>query len=99
MNRFWTEYRRLLKRNNIINITYYITISDIMDDIETIAKRWGASLAVIIPKEIAEKEQIKEGDRIHIKVEKHADLSHIFGKAKIHVSAQKFKDMCREGWE
>ncbi len=70
-----------------------------MNDIETTAKRWGASLAVIIPKEIAEKEQIKEGDKIHIKVEKHADLTHIFGKAKVNLSAQKFKDMCREGWE
>ncbi|HLC69110.1 MAG TPA: AbrB/MazE/SpoVT family DNA-binding domain-containing protein [Candidatus Bilamarchaeaceae archaeon] len=70
-----------------------------MDDIEGIAKQWGSSLAVVIPKEIAKKERIKRGDKIHIRVEKHSDLSDVFGTLKTHVSGQKFKDMCREGWE
>ncbi len=70
-----------------------------MHEIESITKKWGSSLAVIIPKEIAEKEGIKEGDKIHISVEKHADLGHIFGSLKTGVSARKFKEMCRESWD
>ena len=70
-----------------------------MNDIEITARKWGSSLAVVIPMEIVQKENIKEGEKIHVTIDKHADLTGIFGTLKTKVSGQKFKDMCREGWD
>ena len=70
-----------------------------MNDMEIIARKWGSSLAIIIPKKIVEKERIKEGEKIHVAIDKHSDLSDVFGTLKTKVSGQKFKDRCREGWD
>lgn len=70
-----------------------------MNDIEGTARRWGSSLAIVIPKEIAEKEGINEGDKLHVLLEKHADLSDVFGTLKTSTSGQKFKDLARKGWD
>ena len=70
-----------------------------MNEIESTARKWGSSLAVVIPREVAEMEKIKEGDKVYLVVEKHADLSDVFGTLKTKVSGRKFKEMCRKGWD
>lgn len=46
---------------------------------KTIAKQWGSSLGVIIPKEIVEKEKIRAMDELIIDVKKKADIARLFG--------------------
>jgi len=41
-----------------------------MAELNVKVRKWGDSLAVIIPKEIADKEKIGTNDNIHIKIEK-----------------------------
>ena len=68
--------------------------------VETEAKKWGNSLGVIIPKEIAEKEHIKESEKVKFIIikEGHKALKETFGlvKGKIKKSAQQLKDEIRE---
>ena len=67
---------------------------------EVVVKKWGNSLGVILPKDMVEKQHLKEEDRIIVNVVKEADLTKMYGslKGKIKMSGQQFKDMAREGW-
>lgn len=68
--------------------------------IETEAKKWGNSLGVILPKEITEKEHIKESEKIKFIIIRDGSkaLKETFGiaKGKIKKSAQQIKDEIRE---
>ena len=68
--------------------------------VEVKLKRWGNSMAVIVPNKIIEEKHLKENDSIIIEVVKKADLSDAFGslKSKRKLSGQDFKDLAREGW-
>lgn len=62
-------------------------------------KKWGNSMAVIVPNRIIEEKELKENDEIIIEVVKKADLSNSFGIIKKRkMSGQEFKDMVRKGW-
>ncbi len=66
---------------------------------ETIIRKWGNSLGIVLPRELVEVQNLKEGDKIVLPfVIKRADLSKVFGSIKTGMSGQKFKDMAREGW-
>lgn len=68
---------------------------------ETVAvvRKWGNSLGVTLPKELVERQNIKEGDVLSLPVViKKADLSDVFGIAKSKESGQKFKDRVKKGW-
>ncbi|MBI4116375.1 AbrB/MazE/SpoVT family DNA-binding domain-containing protein [Candidatus Pacearchaeota archaeon] len=68
--------------------------------IEVQTRKWGNSIGIIIPKEVVEKEKIKENQRIIVNIVKEADLSDIFGMIKKRkMSAQKMKDLSRKEWE
>lgn len=67
--------------------------------IEVVLKRWGNSMGVVLPKEMVEKEELKENQRVLIEVIKEADLTDIFGTLKRKMSGQEFKDMVRKGWK
>ena len=71
-----------------------------MAELNTRVRKWGDSLAVIIPKEIADKEKINTNDQIHLSINKKNDLSDVFGllKGKIRKTAQQLKDESRKGW-
>ena len=62
-------------------------------------KKWGNSLGIVIPKEAVEKEELKENDKIKIKIRKEFDYSDVFGTLKMTMPPQKFKDLAREGWK
>ena len=68
--------------------------------VETEAKKWGNSLGVIIPREIAEKEHIKESEKVKFLIIRDSSktLKETFGiaKGKIKKSAQQRKDERRE---
>ena len=64
-----------------------------------IAKKWGSSIGVVLPKEIVEGQGIKAGDEIVIRVFRKGNLKDIFGKLKTNMSGQKFKNMARKGWD
>ena len=62
-------------------------------------KKWGNSMAIIIPNKMIEERKLKENDEIIIEVVRKADLSRTFGIIKKRkMSGQEFKDMVREGW-
>lgn len=63
-----------------------------------VAKKWGSSIGVILPREIVENQGIKVGDEIVINVFKKGNLKDVFGKLKTGMPGQKFKDMARKGW-
>jgi len=69
--------------------------------VEVKLKRWGNSMAVIVPNKIIEEKNLKENDSIIIEVVKKADLSEVFGSIKEKdrkMSGQQMKDMVRKGW-
>ena len=70
-------------------------------EIKAIARKWGNSIAVVIPKEIIERQRIKEDEEIIIKVEKKKPKAGILwglGKGRFKKSAQEIKDELRGGW-
>ena len=68
---------------------------------DVVVRKWGNSLAVILPNEFVKEKHLKENDVFSIEIVKKADLSDMFGslKGKLKMSGQEFKDMAREGWE
>ncbi len=72
-----------------------------MAELNAKVKKWGDSLAIIIPKETAEMEKISVSDNVRIKIEKKMDFSDLFGiaKGKLKKTAQQLKDESREGWK
>lgn len=66
--------------------------------IKAITRKWGNSIAVVIPKEIADKQKIKEDEEVNITVEKKKpSIKHLFGILKgWKIDAQKVKDELRK---
>lgn len=64
---------------------------------ELIVKKWGNSLAIVIPKDVVKEKNLKENQKVVIDFIKKADLRDIFGSLKLKKSAQSIKDMVREG--
>ena len=63
-------------------------------------KKWGNSMAVIIPNETVRENEIRENDNILVDFVKPTDLSKIFGSLKgMKMSGQEFKDMVKKGWD
>ncbi|HLC31952.1 MAG TPA: AbrB/MazE/SpoVT family DNA-binding domain-containing protein [Candidatus Nanoarchaeia archaeon] len=69
-------------------------------EINAIAKRWGSSLGIIIPKEVVLQERIKEDDEIRVKIErKRPKAGVLFGYLKDWKRpTQEIKNEMREGW-
>lgn len=61
-------------------------------------KKWGNSYGVVVPKEIVEKEGLKEGELVEISVRKAADVSHLFGRYPFN-DLQTQKEEMRKGWD
>jgi len=70
-----------------------------MAEIEAVARKWGDSIAVILPHDVVKAEKIRVDDQVHITVKKGYDLSSFFGKWKTKKTAQELKDESRKGWE
>lgn len=71
-----------------------------MTQIKTIARKWGDSVAIIIPKRLAESKKIKPMDEIVVTIEKEkASLKDLFGAWKTKKTAQELKDESRKDWD
>ena len=69
-------------------------------EIKTIAKKWGSSLGIILPKAVVEENKIRENDEIMIEIKKQTLARELFGKfpRASKKSAQEIKDEMRGGW-
>ncbi len=65
--------------------------------IRTVMRKWGNSLGVVIPREEATKEGLKENDEVEIVIRKAVDIRQLFGRYKFR-DLQSLKDEMREGW-
>ena len=70
-------------------------------EIKTTTRKWGNSLAVILPKSMIEKQKIKENEDIIIEVKKYVITGDFFGKfpRKSKKTAQEIKNEMRKGWK
>ncbi len=71
-------------------------------EVKTIAKRWGSSIGIILPKAIVEANRIRENDEVFIEVKKKILAGEMFGRFpewKSKKSAQELKDEARRGWD
>ena len=71
-----------------------------MQPIKTITRKWGNSIAVVIPSEVVVKENIKENVEITIKIEKKRPKAGVlWGFLKDWKKpTQQIKDEMRAGW-
>ncbi len=70
-------------------------------EIRAITRKWGNSIAVIIPSRVVEQEKLKENQQITIDIEaKRPSAGALwgFGKGRFKKSAQELKDDARIGW-
>ncbi len=65
--------------------------------IRTVVRKWGNSLGIVIPREEASREGIKENDEVEVVVRKATDIRQLFGKYKFK-DVQAVKEELREGW-
>lgn len=71
-----------------------------MAEAEVTAKKWGSSLGIVIPKNIIDKEHIKEREKLKIEIKKLHTAREIFGILRgLKIDAQKAKDKMRQSWE
>lgn len=69
-----------------------------MIEIEAIARKWGNSIGIALPKEVIEKANIKLDKRLRIFIpEKSVNLAKVFGTLKIDEPTQSILDKIREG--
>lgn len=61
-------------------------------------KRWGNSFGVIVPKEVVEREGLREGEEVEIWVRKASNVTDLFGKYKFR-DLQREKEKMRKGWD
>ena len=72
-----------------------------MTEVEVVAKRWGSSLGVIIPKQIVDDEHISENQKIVIEIKRNITVNDIWGLIPDgwKISTQELKFVARKGWE
>ena len=71
------------------------------EEIKAITRKWGNSIAVVIPKEVVERQRIKEDEEVTIAIDKKRPKAGVlwgFGKDRFKKSAQQIKDELRIGW-
>jgi antitoxin component of MazEF toxin-antitoxin module len=61
-------------------------------------KRWGNSFGVVLPKDIVEKEGLREGEEVEISVRRASNIKQLFGKYPFE-NLQQQKERMRRGWK
>ena len=70
-------------------------------EVKAITRKWGNSIAVVIPREIVDRQRIGEDEEIIITVQKKRPKAGVlfgFLKGKSKMTAQEMKDEARRGW-
>lgn len=88
-----------MKINKTETFKYHYVSLNIME-LRTRARKWGNSIAVILPKIIVEAGKIRENDVIAVEIRKKPLAGEFFGKfpVKSKKTTQKIKDEMRKGW-
>jgi antitoxin component of MazEF toxin-antitoxin module len=60
-------------------------------------KKWGNSLGVVIPKEAAERNGLRVGEEVEIRLTKLSDITDLKGKYPVD-DIQAAKEQMRKGW-
>lgn len=70
-------------------------------ELKAIARKWGSSIAVVIPRAVAERNNIQENAEIIIEIRKPLKVADIFGKFpfKSKKTTQEIKDEMKKGWD
>ena len=70
-------------------------------DVAVEIRKWGDSLAVIIPRSVANEARLHVNDRVRLRLEKRVDVSELFGiiKGKIDFTPQEMKRAAKKGWD
>ena len=69
-----------------------------MIEVETIARKWGNSLGVSLPRDVVEKANIKPNKKVKVFIQdKKVDLSRVFGTLNIVKPTQEILDEIRKG--
>ena len=70
-------------------------------EIKTIAKRWGSSIGIVLPKAVVDLRKIQENDEILIEIKTRPLKEQMFGKypRTSKRTAQEIKDEARRGWD
>jgi len=67
---------------------------------KTKIREWGNSLGIVIPKDVALKENLKAEDQVTVTILKKDTLEDFFGRLKgSKIDAQKMKDDSRKIWD
>jgi len=70
-----------------------------MIELDAETKKWGDSIAIIIPSDIAKERKVKVGDKYRVKLIRIGNFSKLFGSGKGKIKdIQKAKDDARKGW-
>lgn len=70
-----------------------------MAETVSVVRKWGNSIGITIPADIAEEEHIRPNDKVIIKVKKVVPIAELFGTFKTKRSGQSLKDEMRAGWD
>jgi len=70
-----------------------------LSEVVVTARKWGNSIGITLPKEMVEKEKIRENDKIVVEIKKVSSLKALFGTMKSKKSTQQIKDEMRKGWD
>lgn len=64
-----------------------------MEGLEVKVRKWGRSLGVVIPQDVAKKEKIRENDSVEILIRKKSNaIKETFGSLRFTKSTQKMLD-------
>jgi len=73
-------------------------ISDIVARVHAKVRRWGSSLGIVVPSEVAKGLRLKAGDEVVLEIDQ-AGIEDAFGSLRDWtVDPQKLKDELRRGW-
>ena len=68
-------------------------------EVELVAKKWGSSLGIVLPKAIVEKEHIRDNDVIVIEIKKRHFAREFFGiLSDWKKPTDKIKEEMKKGW-
>ena len=68
-------------------------------EVELVAKKWGSSLGIVLPKAIVEKEHIRDNDVVVIEIKKRHFAREFFGLlSDWKKPTDKIKEEMKKGW-
>jgi|TARA_B100001971_G_scaffold204429_1_gene220549 antitoxin component of MazEF toxin-antitoxin module len=85
LNRSYTKV--ILKYNNFAKMAHKVKV-----------RKWGNSLGILLPKELVEKRELKNGVEILVEVVNPTQFDKIFGSLKLKRSTKEIMKEIKEGW-